>query len=90
MPALTYLGRISYSLYLFHPIVLLAMLHGFAGRMPLGWLLLSVFGLTFVVSDLAYRVIERPAVNLSRVAGDRVGRIYGALGRRWGRSDHDV
>lgn len=76
MPALMYLGRISYSLYLFHPLVLLAMLHGFAGRIPLGWLLLAVFGLTFVVSDLAYRCIERPAVNLSRIAGDRVGRVF--------------
>lgn len=87
MPALTYLGRISYSLYLFHPIVLLATLHGLAGRLPLGWLLLLVFVLTFVVSDLAYRVIERPAVKLSRIAGDRVGRAYRTLGQRRRRAD---
>ncbi len=77
-----YLGRISYSLYLFHPIVLLAMLHGFAGRMPLGWLLIATFGLCFVVSDLAYRTIEQPAVELSRAAADRVGRVYDRLRAR--------
>ncbi|MGN8158310.1 acyltransferase family protein [Salinisphaera sp. SWV1] len=82
-----YLGRISYSLYLFHPIVLLAMLHGFAGRMPLGWLLILTFVLCFVVSDLAYRTIEQPAVQLSRVAADRAGRAYQALRRRMRRAE---
>lgn len=81
-PAFQYLGRISYSLYLFHPIVLLAMLHCLAGRVPLGWLLIATFGLCFVVSDLAYRTLERPAVELSRVAAERVGRAYERLRQR--------
>lgn len=78
-PAYLYLGKVSYSLYLFHPLVLLAMLHLFAGKLPLGWLLLLTFGLCFVVSDLAYRLIEQPALHLSRKAADQVGRGYAWL-----------
>jgi peptidoglycan/LPS O-acetylase OafA/YrhL len=79
LPLFQYLGRISYSLYLFHPIVLLTMLHLFAGRMPLGWLLVLTFGLCFVVSDLAWRLVERPAVNLARVAAAQAGQVYERL-----------
>lgn len=78
-PGLLYLGKISYSLYLFHPLVLLAMLHLFAGRLPLGWLLLLTFVLCFVVSDLAWRLVEKPALTLSRLAADYAGRSYAML-----------
>lgn len=72
-PVFEYLGKVSYSLYLFHPIVLLAMLHGLAGDMPLGWLLVLSFAMCFVVSDLAYRAFEWPAVKLSRAAAEWAG-----------------
>src|SRR5699024_1019728 len=78
-PVFLYLGRISYSLYLFHPLVLLAMLHLFAGKLPLGWLLVVTFALCFAVSDLAYRLVERPALHMSRIAADGVGRAYARL-----------
>ncbi|WP_423821336.1 acyltransferase [Salinisphaera sp. SPP-AMP-43] len=84
-PLPQYLGRISYSLYLFHPIVLLAMLHGLAGVLPLGWLLVLTAIAILVVSDLAYRTIERPAVELSRIAAERVGRLAGSRHARLGR-----
>src|SRR5699024_2288260 len=74
--ACLYLGKISYSLYLFHPLVLLAMLHLFAGKLPLGWLLLLTFAACFVVSDIAYRLFEQPALHLSRKAADQIGRGY--------------
>lgn len=67
-PALCYLGRISYSLYLFHPLVLLAMLHVFAGRLSLVVLLPITLVLMFGVADLAYRMLERPAIALSSQA----------------------
>lgn len=63
-----YLGRISYSLYLMHPIVLLATLHVSYGRIPLSVLLLAAFALTFPFADLANRTIERPAATLGRKA----------------------
>lgn len=83
-PVFQYLGRISYSLYLFHPIVLLTMLHCLAGLMPLGWLLPLTFVMCFVVSDLAYRTIERPAVVLSRAAAEWAGRCRSVVLRRRG------
>lgn len=60
-------------------LVLLAMLHLFAGRLPLGWLLLLTFVLCFVVSDLAWRLVEKPALTLSRLAADYAGRSYAML-----------
>lgn len=84
-PLPQYLGRISYSLYLFHPIVLLAMLHGLAGVLPLGWLLLLTAVAILAVSDLIYRTIERPAVELSRVAAERVERLADSHQARLGR-----
>ncbi len=65
---LLYLGRISYSLYLLHPIILLAALHCFSGVLPLPLLLLAALIATLVATDLAYRFVERPAIELARKA----------------------
>ncbi|MHB1511970.1 acyltransferase family protein [Acidiferrobacter sp.] len=67
--AFQYLGRISYSLYLFHPLVLLAALHVFYGRVALAPLLGLTFVATMLISDLAYRWIERPAAQVARRLG---------------------
>ena len=61
-----YLGRVSYSLYLFHPLILLAALHALYGTVPLGWLLAVSFVITFAITDVLYRLVERPAIHLSR------------------------
>jgi peptidoglycan/LPS O-acetylase OafA/YrhL len=76
---LRWLGRISYSLYLFHPLVLLAALHAFYGFIPLGPLLLGSFIATFIISELAYRLIERPAVLLSRWSAQRIAELHQAI-----------
>ncbi len=73
---LRWLGRISYSLYLFHPLVLLAALHAFHGLIPLGPLLLGSFIATFAISELTYRFIERPTVHLSRWSSQRIAVAY--------------
>ncbi len=65
-----YLGRISYSLYLFHPLVLLAALHLLYGRMALASVLAVSFAATILISDLAYRWIERPAAQVARRLGE--------------------
>lgn len=66
----TWLGTISYSVYLFHPLVLLAALHLFYGKMPLLPLLGVTFVATFPLSAIMWRVCEHPATGMSR----RVGR----------------
>ncbi len=64
-----YLGRISYSLYLFHPLVLLAALHLFYGRIGLAPLLAGTFVATLLTADVAYRWLERPAARMARALG---------------------
>ncbi|MFC4637071.1 acyltransferase family protein [Deinococcus hohokamensis] len=61
-----FLGRISYSLYLYHGVVLLAFVFGLSGHLPLGALLLLA-GLSILpVSTLAYHLVERPSILWSR------------------------
>jgi peptidoglycan/LPS O-acetylase OafA/YrhL len=72
---LTYLGVISYSLYLFHPVVMLPLEHAArtiayvsSASLPL-WLYLAIgASLTTGLAATTYRWVERPAV---------------ALGKRW-------
>ena len=66
-PAVAYLGKISYSIYLFHFTVLIlctrVVRHPVTVAEWLG-LLLLVFGLTTILAALSYRYVERPSINL--------------------------
>lgn len=70
LPPLPFLGKISYSLYLFHAVVLVAVVH-VAGRLgPL--LSLSIAAALIVpVSYLGYACLERPAMRLGSFLGSR-------------------
>jgi peptidoglycan/LPS O-acetylase OafA/YrhL len=67
-PLLTYLGRLSYGLYVFHELGLLIADHVFAGghltaaRLVEHWLF--GLGLTFAFAALSYRFIEQPFLRL--------------------------
>ncbi len=66
---LIYLGSISYSVYLFHPIALdVGSLLAARARWPLaGWLLaLSTLALTFAVAHLTFVTLERPMIRIGR------------------------
>jgi peptidoglycan/LPS O-acetylase OafA/YrhL len=67
-PLPQFLGRISFSLYLIHPVVQLGMLYGLRGVLPLPWVAALAFVLTFPIATLMYLWVERPSM---------------ALGRRW-------
>jgi peptidoglycan/LPS O-acetylase OafA/YrhL len=67
-----YLGRISYSLYLFHAIILLAFIHTWYGVLPLWFILILSALVGLVVSAIAHRVIEVPTIELGK-----------RLARRW-------
>ncbi len=74
-PPILFLGRVSYSLYLWHCVVLLYCVHLLYGRMPLGAILCFVLVLVLFVSWCSYRWIELPSIALGRRLGDvRVAR----------------
>ena len=61
-----YLGRISYSLFLVHAIVLSTLLQLFYGRLPLPVLLVALWPLALGLATLGERYVERPSVALGR------------------------
>lgn len=78
-PALRFLGEISYSLYLVHAVVLLALLHFLGGILPLWLLLVAMPLLSVAAGALLYRFVERPSMRLGRLAADWLKR------RSWAR-----
>ena len=59
---LRYLGKISYSVYLVHPIIILLLsLTEIAGYMALAIVMVA----TIAISSLTYRYVEYPAISLS-------------------------
>ena len=67
-----WLGRISYSIYLFHPVVFMTILwwllqqpvHSWWRTQNLGVYLLVCVALTVAVADGVYRFVEKPCMNL--------------------------
>jgi peptidoglycan/LPS O-acetylase OafA/YrhL len=75
-----FLGRVSYSYYLFHVIVLLGLLHAFEGHLSL----VPILGLSMLsgllVAYASYRLVERPAIRLGRAMSEKlVKKRAGAL-----------
>jgi peptidoglycan/LPS O-acetylase OafA/YrhL len=60
------LGKMSYSLYLWHFVVMLYCVHLLYGRAPLGAILILAFVLSIVVSWCSCRWIEMPSIALGR------------------------
>ncbi len=63
---LTFLGKISFSLYLYHVIILLMLVNLLYGLVNLWLILLLAFALTLAVATTAYYSIEAPAMALGR------------------------
>lgn len=70
-PPLLWLGRVSYSLYLYHALVMLALIHGLSGRLPLPAILAISLALSLVTAALGHRLVEQPAMALGRRCGGR-------------------
>lgn len=72
-------GRISYSLYLYHVLILLSMIHLLTPLLPL-WIILTitpmvVFGLAY----LLYRYVEQPSVQLGRALTKKKTKLFPSL-----------
>jgi len=61
-----FLGKISYSLYLYHAVILLSLVHCFFGRVPLALLWLATVVLTVGVAALSYELVELPSIRLGK------------------------
>lgn len=61
-----FLGRISYSLYLIHLPVLLAVMHLLGGEIEPVLLLPLVWALSIALADVSQRLVERPSQGLGR------------------------
>jgi peptidoglycan/LPS O-acetylase OafA/YrhL len=67
-----WLGRTSYSLYLAHLVVLLAVVHLLTAWVPLGVAVVPALVIAFVVAGLTHRLVEVPSIQLGRWLAVRV------------------
>jgi peptidoglycan/LPS O-acetylase OafA/YrhL len=65
-------GRRSYSLYLVHEPLVVAMAFALGGRPSLPLLLVTALPVVAIVTELFYRLVERPSHRWARLAGQRV------------------
>lgn len=68
---LTWIGKISFSLYLVHTVILQAALHALHDKLPLSVIAATGALLSFLVAALFYRGVELPAQTLARQVGRR-------------------
>jgi peptidoglycan/LPS O-acetylase OafA/YrhL len=61
-----FLGRISYSLYLTHAVILLALLHLLHDRIPMSAIIALMWLIAVPVAALSYRWVELPAIGLGK------------------------
>jgi peptidoglycan/LPS O-acetylase OafA/YrhL len=61
---IAFLGRISYSLYLFHFLIILGMVRLFDNILHLWLTLLMVLPISFLTATVAYYGLEQPSINL--------------------------
>ncbi len=73
-PIPSYLGRISYSLYLTHVIVLVSLVRALHGYAPVWVLLVPGVALSIVTADLMQRFVERPTTEFGRALARRLAR----------------
>lgn len=61
-----YLGRISYSLYLTHLVVIVSVLHFVGAALPLPIAVITAIPLAIIVADVCQRLIEAPSQRLGK------------------------
>lgn len=62
-----FIGKISYSLYLYHVIVLLSLLNIFYGKLSIGTILFGAFVISFMIATVMYYIIEIPSITFGRI-----------------------
>ncbi|MGO4270501.1 acyltransferase family protein [Paenibacillus sp. TAF58] len=62
-----FIGKTSYSLYLFHMPALLTLINVFYGKMPVWLILIISFFASFVLAGIMYYFIEKPSILLGKI-----------------------
>jgi len=70
-----YIGKISYSLYLYHLVILIGMMQLFYGEIPLGIIWLITLALSLVVGSLSYTYIELPSIRVGKRIANKTGLV---------------
>ena len=73
---LTLLGKISYSLYLYHLIVLFSFMYLFYDKLPTILILILSFLFSILLASSAYLFVEKPCINLGRYLTKRGKQEY--------------
>lgn len=63
---LLFLGKISYSLYLYHMIVLLSLVHLLNGALDTPYIVMIAFIASFAAGTLSYYFVELPSIRLGK------------------------
>ena len=71
-PALLWLGRVSFSLYLVHLPVLLTLMYTLHNVAPVWLILIGVLPLSLLVAEAMTKVIERPSMKAARMLANRI------------------
>lgn len=61
-----YLGEISYSLYLYHCIVLFTFIHLYHGKIHIGLIWVLSFIISIIVATISYKFVEVPSMRLGK------------------------
>lgn len=67
-----FLGKISYSLYLYHVTILLSLIHAFYGTFPLWLLDLAALALAVAAGYAGYRFVEEPCMVMGKNVSKKV------------------
>lgn len=68
---LALLGKISYSLYLYHLVSLYSFMYLFYDKLSITLILIFSFVFSFLLSSLAYQFVEKPCISLGRYLAKR-------------------
>jgi peptidoglycan/LPS O-acetylase OafA/YrhL len=69
---LTFLGKISYSLYLYHIVCLLGLMHLYYGKLPTALILCISAALSLLMAVASYYLVEAPSIKLGRYVAAQV------------------
>ncbi|MEH7250373.1 acyltransferase [Neobacillus niacini] len=66
-----FFGKISYSLYLFHAIVLFTLVNAFFGKLPIWLIELITIAISIIVATISYYYVEVPSMKLGKYLANK-------------------